>query len=103
MIWTVTQRNPGDIKSNRSEVSAVAPLRQYSNSIDKTNILNDQFTSVFPHEDVNNVPIKTGDKHPTALGIGILPNGVLKLLEDINPHKASDPDGMPWKLLKVGE
>jgi hypothetical protein len=33
--------------------------------------------------------------------IYITENGVIKLLKDLNPHKASGPDQIPTRLLKL--
>ena len=95
----------GFIKSKRNDSSGVAPLRNegvlYSENISKANILNEQFTSVFSKEDMNTLPIKESAHYPTAPDIMINQNGVLKLLDNINPHKATGPDQIPGKLLKL--
>ncbi|MEM7290621.1 MAG: reverse transcriptase family protein, partial [Pseudomonadota bacterium] len=43
---------------------------------------------------------KITNAYPNAPAIEIMPLGVLKLLKEINPHKASGPDQIPGKLLK---
>ena len=94
----------GFIKSKRAESSGVAPLRKegilYSDNISKANILNEQFTSVFSKEDKNNILTKEGTYYPTVPDITIHQNGVLKLLRNINVHKATGPDQIPGKLWK---
>jgi hypothetical protein len=48
------------IKSKRCDFTCIAPLSKggnnHSGSLEKANILNDQFTSVFTEEDTTNVP-----------------------------------------------
>ena len=92
------------IKSKRSESTGVSPLRKegilYSDSNNKANILNDQFTSVFTQEDTQNIPDKAVSPFPDLPEITIHPDGVKKLLGNINLHKATGPDSVPGQLLK---
>ena len=89
------------IKSKKCVASGVAPLSSngttHSDSVKKSNILKDQFTSVFTTEDTISIPRLT----PTAKPIVINRNGVLKLLKDINPYKATGSDAIPGGLLKT--
>ena len=55
---------------------------------------------MFSKEDNNNIPTKEGTYYPTVPDITIHQKGVLKLLRNINVHKATGPDQIPWKLLK---
>ena len=87
------------IKSKKSDASGVAPLT--SNGVKKANILNDQFTSVFTKEDLSTVPELNSTDHPSVHPIVVSRKGVLKLLQDINPHKATGPDDIPGRLLKI--
>ena len=83
-----------------------APLQSnginHSDSGKKSNILNDQFTSVFTVEDTTNIPKMKSANHPSVSVSPIMVNrkGVLKLLNDINPYKATGPDALPGRLLK---
>ena len=81
------------IKSKKCDISGVAPLTlngvSYSDSVKKANILNDQFTSVFKKEDLSTVPELNSTDHSSVQPIVMNRKGVLKLLRDINPHKAS--------------
>ena len=92
------------IKSRRSETTGVAPLRKegilHSDPVNKANILNDQFVSVFTQEDMHNIPDKGDSPYPDLPEITIHPDGVRKLLQNINPHKATGPDNIPGQLLK---
>ena len=92
------------IKSKKCDASGVAPLQSnginHSDSIRKSNILNNQFTSVFTVEDTTTLPKMKPANHPTVRPIMVNSKGVLKLLNDINPYKATGPDAIPGRLLK---
>ena len=92
------------IKNKRNESSGVAPLEKdgviHTEPVNKANILNTQFASVFTTEDEDNVPDKEGECHTPIPELTITQDGVLKLLQNINPHKATGPDQIPGKLLK---
>ena len=92
------------IKSKKCDASGVAPLQSnginHSDSIKKSNILNDQFTSVFTVEDTTTIPKMNPANHPSVQPITVNRKGVLKLLNDINPYKATGPDAIPGRLLK---
>ena len=66
-----------------------------------SNLFNDQFYKVFSDPDepctINN--LKTNSK--TINNIKISKNGVLKLLQGINENKATGPDDIPGKFLKL--
>ena len=57
------------------------------------------FQSVFTDE--NPLNIQTGRKFPSMPTISIEPEGVLKLLRGLNENKASGPDGISSKILKL--
>ena len=92
------------IKSKRSETTGVSPLRKegilHSDPVNKAYILNYQFVSVFTQEDMRNIPDKGDSPYPDLPEITIYPDGVRKLLHNINPHKATGPDNIPGQLLK---
>lgn len=93
------------VKSKKCDASGVAPLTSngttHSDSGKKSNILNDQFTSVFTVEDTTSIPDLNSNNHPSAKSIVVNRKGVLKLLKDINPYKATGPDAIPGRLLKT--
>ena len=66
----------------------------------QTGVLNDQFVSVFTQEDMHNIPDRGDIQYPDLPRITIHPDGVRKLLHNINPHKATGPDNIPGQLLK---
>ena len=86
-------------------VGLITPLSSngtnHSDSVKKSNILNDQFTSVFTSEDKTSIPRLTPTDHPYAKPIVVNRKGVLKLLKDINPYKATGPDAIPGRLLQT--
>ena len=93
------------IKSKKCVASGVASLSSngtnHSDSVKKSNILNDQFTSVFTSVDTTSIPRLTPADHPDAKHIVVNRKGLLKLLKDINLYKATVPDAIPGRLLKT--
>ena len=92
------------IKSKKCDASGVAQLQSnginHSDSVNQSNKLNDQFTSVFTVEDTTTLPKMKPANHPTIRPIVINRKGVLKLLNDIIPYKATGSDAIPGRLLK---
>ena len=94
------------VKSKRCDQLGVAPLKDgnliHPDPRTKANILNRQFASVFVQDDSTSSPVPDLGPgfYPTMPNITVNQNGVIKLLKNINPHKASGPDGIPGKLLK---
>ena len=93
------------VKSLRKDNSGVAPLKDqgkiHADPVDKANILNRQYESVFTKEkEDEDTPVLEGNTYPEMPNIMISQEGVLKLLKKINPHKASGPDMIPARILK---
>ena len=92
------------IKGKKSDNTGVAPLKRngiaHSNSKTKVQILNQQFTSVFTSEDTDYLPNLGPSPYPDLANIKVHVQGVVKLLKNINPHKATGPDNLPSRLLK---
>ena len=92
------------IKSQRQDSVGVSPLksggRLFSDSLDKAEILNTQFISVFTKEDSSFIPKLFGPNYPTIDPLIINQNGVEKLLSGLNPSKAAGPDQIPCRILK---
>jgi hypothetical protein len=63
--------------------------------------LNHQFQSVYTKEDTATLPDKGNSTIKSMNDIYITENGVIKLPKDLNPHKASGPDQIPTRLLKL--
>ena len=72
----------------------------YTDIAAKANILNNQFVSVFTKDDHSILPIMRGNPIPDIEQLSIGVNGVYNLLVNIDPHKATGPDGIPSRLLK---
>ena len=72
----------------------------HTNDKDNAEILNNQFSSVFTTDDGTSPEVK-GPKATTPIGdITFTKNGILKLLNELNPSKASGPDGISARILK---
>lgn len=71
------------IKSKKCEASGVAPLSSngisFNDSVKKSNILNDQLTSVFTVEDTTSIPKLNSTNHLSAKPIIVTKNGMMKL------------------------
>eukprot|EP00745_Piridium_sociabile_P024159 TRINITY_DN38010_c0_g1_i18.p1 TRINITY_DN38010_c0_g1~~TRINITY_DN38010_c0_g1_i18.p1 ORF type:complete len:273 (+),score=57.69 TRINITY_DN38010_c0_g1_i18:147-965(+) len=93
------------VKSRRQDNAGVAPLRKgtslFSDSASKAKILLQQFQSVFTHHDGSPPPNMHGKPYPGIDSLTINPEGVAKLLRNLNPAKASGPDNIPNRVLKV--
>ena len=68
-----------------------------TNNIQKSEILNDQFKSVFMKDDPDR-PI--GPSYPPITHLSICTKGAEKLPSGLNPSEASDPDVIPCRNLK---
>ena len=93
------------VKSLRRDNTGTSSLKKdgiaYSDASSKANILNDQFSSVFTREDTTSLPEIMGpSRYPDIDFLQIHPNGVAKLLKDLNPHKAAGPDNVAPTILK---
>jgi len=72
----------------------------HSDPLDKANILNQQYQSVFTQEDTTSIPTLDGNPSPTMPDIEVTTEGILSLLKRLNPNKATGPDMMPARILK---
>ena len=68
-----------------------------SDNTKKAELLNNQFKSVFTLEDMDSMPDPLPMKYND---ITIYPEGIQKLLSNLNPHKATGPDGISPRILK---
>lgn len=64
-------------------------------------MFNHQFQSVYTKEDTTTLQVKGNSTIKSMNDIYITENGVIKLFKDLNPHKASGPDQIPTRLLKL--
>ncbi|XP_072051476.1 uncharacterized protein [Amphiura filiformis] len=92
------------VKSKRCDQMGVAPLKEgnilHCDPKQKANILNRQFSSVFTVDSDSSLPDLGPSPHPTMNDINVSCAGVTKLLQNLKPHKAAGPDGIPVRLLK---
>ncbi len=91
----------------RNDNSGVAALKKDGvltiNTKAKANILNEQFKKAFTTESsAEPIPVKEPSTHPDMNNITISEQGVKKLLQKINPNKATGPcpDQICGKILK---
>jgi hypothetical protein len=87
----------GTIKADRHSSGIVPVLTDIWN---KAEILNDQFYSVYTREDMTFMPEKGQSPYPDMPDIHIGEAGVLKLLNNINSHKDTGPDGISARLFQ---
>ena len=92
------------LKSMRKETAGVPPLKHQgttaSDTIDKANTLNNQFHSVFTTDTDHEMPDLGNNVYNKMKDINITVQGVLKLLKNLNPNKASGPDEVTPRILK---
>ena len=116
------------LKNSKQDSKGIAPLKKdgklHSNTVDKANVLNQQFQSVFTPKcplklsqlasmavqdlsdsgtiDPSQIPGECLNTTPHMESITVSTNGIAKLLKDLNPHKAVGPDQIkPLVLQKL--
>ena len=95
------------IKGKSQGNSSVGDLRGregrlYQDPKIKAKLLNEQFSSVFTKPKLfQSFNMNQKTKTNTMLKIKVSENGVFKLMSKINENKATGPDGIPGKLLKL--
>ena len=93
------------VKGKKTDSQGILPLKKnglvFSQASDKANILNEQFCSVFTHEDLDNLPDLPDSPYPDMPDIEISTLGIQKLLKNLNGKKAAGPDGIPCRLLQA--
>ena len=72
----------------------------HTDSMEKAEILSNQFKSVFTQEDTTVIPHLHGPDYPTISILDVTSIGVTKLLNGINPKKAHGPDEIPCRILR---
>jgi hypothetical protein len=100
-LWTF-------IKHKKTDSIDIAPLKDSGLLRDapkeKAEILNKQFSSVFttdsPSDYPDHSPWTSGRQYPEISEIIVSEDGVRKLLENLDPHKAMGPDGIHPRVLK---
>ena len=79
---------------------------EYQNSLignphDKAEILNDQFYSVFTHEDLSDLSQCADLAYSSILDVSFSTDGILKLIKPLNINKASGPDNISARVLTI--
>ena len=74
--------------------------KEVSDSLDKAELLNKQFKSVFTIESDSNLSDKGPSPYPVIHSINITEEGVYKLISTLNIHKACRPDQINAIFLK---
>jgi len=98
-LWTY-------IKSKRQDSCGIPDLINNNNNkiiqepLEKANLLNDHFSSVFS-DPKPKIKLSNSNQLPEIATIKVTRAGVLKLLLNIKENKATGPDGIPAKLLKI--
>ena len=92
------------VKSLKKDAFGINSLRENgilkTDTLDKANICNRQFESAFTRESDTEIPSKGTIPFSPMGEITVDPKGVLKLLNNLNIHKASGPDGLSARVLK---
>ena len=91
-------------KSKRKDYCGLGPLQHgpttYTDSLEKANVLNQYFSSVFTIEDNIQSTILNHIEIPDMPPITVHTEGVAKLLSQIKSYKSPGPDSIPAFLLK---
>ena len=92
------------VKSLKKDAYGITSLRENgilkTDSKEKANICNRQFQSAFTREDDSDPPSKGASPFSSMGDITVDPKRVTKLLDGLNVHKASGPDGLNARVLK---
>ena len=92
------------IKSLRKDAFGITSLRENgvlkTDTKEKVNICNRLYQSAFTREDDSDPPSKGASPFSFMGDMTVDPKGVAKLLNRLNVHKASGPDGLNARVLK---
>lgn len=93
------------IKSQKQDNTGVVPLKSnaglMTSPTDKANALNDQFQRAFTPQDATPPPDLGKSPYPDMKNIIVTEEGVHKLLAKIDVSKATGPDGISGRILKL--
>ena len=86
--------------------SVSIPSLSFNNSVatsdlEKANILNSFFSSVFTEEPLTNLPSPPSYNFPPMPAISFSSDGICKLLSNLNVHSSPGPDSISNKFLKL--
>ena len=93
------------IKSRKQDSTDISTSKRcgllVSDNTRQAEILNEQFTSVCSQENTTAPTELEGDHFLSMPKLNIEVTGVEKLLQNLNPGKASGPDSVPNRILKL--
>ena len=72
-----------------------------TNSLEKANILNQYFKSIFISEDSVTFPHKSNSPYPPMPDFEITTQGIFHILQNLNPYKSPGPDNIRPYALKA--
>ena len=70
-----------------------------TDSKQKANVFNYHFKSIFTNEPADNLPDKGPSLHPMMEEISVTTPGIISLLQSLDIHKVSGPDGISTRFL----
>ena len=86
------------------DTGGIGPLkdngRLHVDPKEKADILNRQYESTWTRKDKTSIPVPDGNPFPSMKDIQVTNEGVKKLLQKLNPGKASGSDLLPARILK---
>ena len=91
-------------KSLQKDTGGISTLkdngRLHADPKEKANILNKQYESTWTREDKTSIPVPDDNPFPSMKDIQVTNEGITKLLQKLNPGKASGPDLLTARILK---
>ena len=100
MYEIIRQTHPPSIKTESCGGCVQSTKETLTDSHQKSNAFNDYFTSIFTQGDLSSFPKLNDSSFPEIPNIPVSVKGVANLLHNLNPHKATGPDGIPAYFLK---
>ena len=92
------------IKSQKQDTTGISTLQTPTDQVttpkEIAETLNNQFKSVFTVEDLESIPEMPASSYPSINNIDISPNGVFKILSELDPYKSPGPDAISGHLVK---
>ena len=93
------------VKLMKTENLGILALRSQTKlctaDVEEAHALSEQFQSVFTPKSPKPVTVKPNSPFPSIPDIHTHPDGVAKKLNNLNPSKASGPDELPPRFLKL--
>ena len=94
----------GYVKASRKQKNGIPTLRPQDLTItsdqEKADVMNRQFKDAFTNERLTDIPDLGPSPHPSCRYITFTEPGIIKLLQGLQPNKATGPDSIPPRILK---